>query len=50
MEIEGSDFFNGGDFNQLGGAIYWTGNSLTIQKTVFQENRAASGGALYLIG
>ncbi len=35
LQIEGSDFFQGGNFNQLGGAIYWTGQQLTIYRTTF---------------
>ena len=50
LEIKRCKFFDGGDFNQLGGALHWQGQSLVILDSTFQRNKAASGGAIYLIG
>ena len=50
LEIRYCKFFGGGDFDQLGGALHWQGHSLLIFGATFQSNKAASGGAIYLIG
>lgn len=50
LEIRKGTFFQGGNDDLLGGAIHWQGNTLSIFDSAFQENRAASGGALYVTG
>lgn len=45
-----SQFFQSGSPNLLGGAIYCDCDGIEIIGSQFQDNTAASGGALYLLG
>lgn len=50
VAISSSTFSNGGSFQDLGGAVYCDCNSIQILTSTFTQNKAAAGGALYLVG
>ena len=50
LTVVDTTFFSGGNFNMLGGAIHCECQEVLVRDSTFQDNRAASGAGMYLIG
>jgi len=50
VTIQWSTFIDGGNKNVFGGALFCDCHNLVVTDTKFENNEAAAGGAIYLIG